>query len=760
MGMTALGRFSIRIALGVLCLCVIAIAAKSDAHENDPKSRNLEPPIHGQAFHRGEEGGVAGSEYASDGIRLESWLPPNITSPGETNGNDCWGYVSTSGREYALMGHHDGLAVVEITEPSDAKLIAFIPGPVSLWRDVKTYQQFAYIVTEGGGWVQVVDLADIDNGNATLVNTFGEGPEGTHNVVIDETSGLLARVGAGNGLYLYDLAANPIDPPLQSIWPSIYVHDAQIHTYTEGPYAGTTLAFCCGGLNGGFAQTGLYIVDLTNPKKPKEIAALEYPFASYSHQGWLSPDARYFYLDDEFDENTHGLSSGMHVIDVTDPATPTWVSRANNGGSAVSHNLYTRESDIYAANYTSGVRIFDVSDPTQPVERAWFDTYPLNDNPNYSGLWSVYCNFPSGTFIGSDMQRGLFVWTLTEQTPKVEFVNKIAFIEPHGQDIQVRFKSNPGVQLQTNSVQAILLDDTMRAPITIPLKHIKDDLYTFTTPPLECGDVTIRFTARSINDTAFTMPPDAPIETIAAYGWRILLNHTMDEDNQGWTVGWEGDDATTGTWQRSVPTGAGIEPMEDHTPGAGGSCWITEPGDPDDPADSHDLDGTTSLVSATIDFMGHVRPALEAAVYLKPGAPGLDLNALVVEISIDAGTSWMQIEVIGTDTQGWQVRSWLLDDFVSPGLPSRIRFRAADGIITDGLVEAAVDDVKVQALFCEQPIIGDLDGDGVVNARDLGILLASWGAAQPGIPADINGNGTVDSIDLGLLLVEWSGSKS
>ena len=98
MGMTALGRFSIRIALGVLCLCVIAIAAKSDAHENDPKSRNLEPPIHGQAFHRGEEGGVAGSEYASDGIRLESWLPPNITSPGETNGNDCWGYVSTSGR--------------------------------------------------------------------------------------------------------------------------------------------------------------------------------------------------------------------------------------------------------------------------------------------------------------------------------------------------------------------------------------------------------------------------------------------------------------------------------------------------------------------------------------------------------------------------------------------------------------------------------------------------------------------------------------
>ena len=96
------------------------------------------------------------------------------------------------------MGHHDGLAIVEITVPSAAEVITFIPGPSSLWRDVKTYQDHAYIVSEGGGWVQVVNLSDIDNGVATLVNTFGEGVENTHNVVIDETSGLLARAGAGS----------------------------------------------------------------------------------------------------------------------------------------------------------------------------------------------------------------------------------------------------------------------------------------------------------------------------------------------------------------------------------------------------------------------------------------------------------------------------------------------------------------------------------------------------------------------------------
>jgi len=53
------------------------------------------------------------------------------------------------------------------------------------------------------------------------------------------------------------------------------------------------------------------------------------------------------------------------------------------------------------------------------------------------------------------------------------------------------------------------------------------------------------------------------------------------------------------------------------------------------------------------------------------------------------------------------------------------------------------------------PVSGDLDGDGVVNGADLGMMLAEWegGASSP---ADLNGDGRVDGLDLGVLLANWT----
>lgn len=49
----------------------------------------------------------------------------------------------------------------------------------------------------------------------------------------------------------------------------------------------------------------------------------------------------------------------------------------------------------------------------------------------------------------------------------------------------------------------------------------------------------------------------------------------------------------------------------------------------------------------------------------------------------------------------------------------------------------------------------DLNCDGVVNAADLSILLASWGACA-GCAADIDGDGTVGPADLAALLASWN----
>ena len=56
---------------------------------------------------------------------------------------------------------------------------------------------------------------------------------------------------------------------------------------------------------------------------------------------------------------------------------------------------------------------------------------------------------------------------------------------------------------------------------------------------------------------------------------------------------------------------------------------------------------------------------------------------------------------------------------------------------------------------CEAIAPGDINGDGVVNAADLGLLLAAWGSKNPAA-ADISGDGVVDAQDLSMLMAAWS----
>ena len=44
--------------------------------------------------------------------------------------NDCWGYTGPDGREYALLGVDHGLSIVDITDTSQIREVAFIPGPL------------------------------------------------------------------------------------------------------------------------------------------------------------------------------------------------------------------------------------------------------------------------------------------------------------------------------------------------------------------------------------------------------------------------------------------------------------------------------------------------------------------------------------------------------------------------------------------------------------------------------------------------------
>lgn len=55
---------------------------------------------------------------------------------------------------------------------------------------------------------------------------------------------------------------------------------------------------------------------------------------------------------------------------------------------------------------------------------------------------------------------------------------------------------------------------------------------------------------------------------------------------------------------------------------------------------------------------------------------------------------------------------------------------------------------------CQESSLADLNGDGVVNGEDLGLLLMQWGMCSS-CSADLNGDGQVGGKDLGLFLVSW-----
>lgn len=76
------------------------------------------------------------------------------------------------------------------------------------------------------------------------------------------------------------------------------------------------------------------------------------------------------------------------------------------------------------------------------------------------------------------------------------------------------------------------------------------------------------------------------------------------------------------------------------------------------------------------------------------------------------------------------------------------------GAITSYTVDSLLD-VQLIARGSASGIFADLNGDGIVDGGDLGLLVIAWGV-NPDSPADLNGDGLVDGGDLGLLVLAWT----
>ncbi|MDX1388704.1 MAG: hypothetical protein R3344_05915, partial [Acidobacteriota bacterium] len=125
---------------------------------------------------------------------LRAALLTNFDPRALESSRDIWGY-SDGATHLAIMGKFTGTTFIDVTDPENPVEIGFVQGPNSSWRDIKTYLHYAYIVTEGSGPLQGVQIVDLsDPLNPTLVNTYTATVQTAHNIFIDTGAGVAYAV--------------------------------------------------------------------------------------------------------------------------------------------------------------------------------------------------------------------------------------------------------------------------------------------------------------------------------------------------------------------------------------------------------------------------------------------------------------------------------------------------------------------------------------------------------------------------------------
>jgi choice-of-anchor B domain-containing protein len=102
------------------------------------------------------------------------------------------------------------------------------------------------------------------------------------------------------------------------------------------------------------------------------------------------------------------------VFDVSDLDDPQYLYAYEAATTATDHNLYVSGARVFQANYASGLRVLEFGDLSKAelAEIAFFDTIPGSEAVGFSGAWSVYPYFSSGTVVVSDTVNGLFILSL------------------------------------------------------------------------------------------------------------------------------------------------------------------------------------------------------------------------------------------------------------------------------------------------------------------------------------------------------------
>ena len=298
--------------------------------------------------------------------------------------NDCWGYIGPDGREYALLGVNSGTSIVDITTAGSAVEVAFVPSNFSIWKDLKTYQNYAYTVNETGGGLQIIDLSGLPDSVKTLPSYTGF--DDMHNINIDVESGMLYASADRNGFACQAISlADPENPQFISAFA-----DRNHDNYPRGGIV--YLA------ESRLGSVGIY--DLSNIFEPQFLQRYTIPSAGIVHNLWLTDDGNFLMTTEETASKT------VKMWDISDLNNITLRGQylAPNG---LAHNVHIKGDFAYISHYTDGIRVVDISDRDNLIEVGYYDTFPGSGFDD--GNWGVYPYFPSGKLVVSDTHSGLYI---------------------------------------------------------------------------------------------------------------------------------------------------------------------------------------------------------------------------------------------------------------------------------------------------------------------------------------------------------------
>jgi hypothetical protein len=222
--------------------------------------------------------------------------------------------------------------------------------------------------------------------------------------------------------------------------------------------------------------------------------------------------------------------------------------------------------------------------------------------------------------------------------------------------------------------------------------------------PTQCCGRMVSYYVRAAKLTGefATAPAGAPYRQVYSFmvgPYETTIQDDLESD-RGWTLGWAGDTATQGIWERTDPTGKSeptygpTQPEDDHT-ADGTKCFVTDGRGGYWP--SYDVDGgVTSVVSPPMNWrLVRETVMVEFWSFFFDEAPNDD--TLRCEVSSDDGFTWHQVfRQSGSNLNQWSLhRVGVTDRDVAFTDRMRVRFRMEDIGSPTTCAEAAIDDVSI-----------------------------------------------------------------